>query len=121
MATGSENDPVRKHLANERPIGESRIERDGLEAGTTAPTFALPDIGGGFVSLEEYRGRRVLVVFSDPACGPSFAGRGSVTGLHRTLRADPPVGVIGVDTTLDRHERRRPRVESQASPSMTVS
>jgi peroxiredoxin len=73
MATGSENDPARNHLASELPIGESRIERDGLEAGTTAPTFTLPDIGGGLVSLEDYRGRRVLVVFSDPACGPCDA------------------------------------------------
>jgi peroxiredoxin len=57
-------------LPGERPLTESRIERDGLKAGTPAPVFRLPDLQGRMVSLEEYRGRRVLLVFSDPQCGP---------------------------------------------------
>ena len=57
-------------LETERPISESRIERDGLKAGTPAPAFELPDLAGGKVSLAEHRGRRVLLVFSDPDCGP---------------------------------------------------
>src|SRR5206468_11151777 len=44
--------------------------RDGLPEGTAAPEFRLPRIGGGEVTLSQYRGRKVLVVFSDPACGP---------------------------------------------------
>jgi peroxiredoxin len=30
----------------------------------------LPEARGGQVALEEYRGRKVLLVFSDPHCGP---------------------------------------------------
>jgi peroxiredoxin len=56
--------PVRKALTT------SRIVRDGLKAGTAAPTFSLPDIYRRTVSLDEYRGRRLLLVFSDPHCGP---------------------------------------------------
>src|SRR5262249_38764426 len=52
------------------PLSESRIVRDGLEPGTPARGFQLPDIHGGTVSLEQFRGRQVLLVFSDPQCGP---------------------------------------------------
>ena len=34
------------------------------------PDFRLPRLDGSELSLEELRGRRVLVVFSDPHCGP---------------------------------------------------
>jgi peroxiredoxin len=59
-----------KHLPGEKPLSASRIVRNGLKAGTTAPAFSLPDIHGRTVSLKEYRGRRVLLVFTDPHCGP---------------------------------------------------
>jgi peroxiredoxin len=59
-----------KRLPGEKPLSMSRIVRDGLKAGTPAPTFSLPDIYGKTVSLDDYRGRRVLLVFSDPHCGP---------------------------------------------------
>jgi peroxiredoxin len=63
----------RKQLATERPVTESRIEREGLKAGTRAPLFTLPDLRGRALSLEDCRGRRVLLVFSDPNCGPCSA------------------------------------------------
>jgi peroxiredoxin len=62
-----------KRLPTERPLAESRIARDGLEPGAKAPTFELEDIRGGLVSLDDYLGRRVLLVFSDPDCGPCNA------------------------------------------------
>jgi peroxiredoxin len=52
------------------PLKKSRLVRDGLKAGTAAPHFQLPRVGGGELSLADYHGRRVLLVFSDPACGP---------------------------------------------------
>jgi peroxiredoxin len=53
-----------------KSIPRSRIKRDGLKAGTIAPAFRLARVDGGELSLEEFRGRRVLLVFSDPQCGP---------------------------------------------------
>jgi peroxiredoxin len=53
-----------------RSVEESAIERNGLPAGTPAPEFRLPLLYGGDLSLAEYRGRKVLLVFSDPNCGP---------------------------------------------------
>ena len=52
------------------PLKKSRLVRDGLKAGTVAPDFQLPRVGGTEVSLAQYKGRRVLLVFSDPKCGP---------------------------------------------------
>src|SRR5262249_34814662 len=63
-ATGSRNLPGKK------PVSASKILRDGLKAGASAPAFRLRDIRGNTVSLDEYRGRPVLLVFSDPHCGP---------------------------------------------------
>jgi peroxiredoxin len=73
----------RNQLPSERPLGESRIERNGLKAGTVAPLFRLPDLEGGMVSLEEYRGQRVLLVFSDPQCGPCDELAPHLSLLHR--------------------------------------
>ncbi|MFN0072170.1 MAG: PqqD family peptide modification chaperone [Chloroflexota bacterium] len=52
------------------PYRESRLKRDGLSGGTVAPDFRLPDLNGVNHSLAELRGAPVLLVFSDPACGP---------------------------------------------------
>jgi peroxiredoxin len=72
----------RKQLGSERSLAESRLERDGLKAGTPAPSFVLPDLGGATVSLEEYRGRRLLLVFTDPGCGPCDALAPELARLH---------------------------------------
>jgi peroxiredoxin len=76
----------RKRLRTERPLSESRLERDGLKAGTAAPSFSLPDLKGGTVSLEQYRGRRLLLVFSDPHCGPCDEVVHELARLHRDRR-----------------------------------
>jgi peroxiredoxin len=39
-----------------------------LPAGAEAPAFELPDLHGRRVSLEQFRGRRVLLVFFSPTC-----------------------------------------------------
>jgi peroxiredoxin len=76
----------KKRLRGERALSESRIERNGLKPGTLAPSFQLPDLHGNTVSLEEYRGRRVLLVFSDPHCGPCDELAPQLARLHREHR-----------------------------------
>jgi peroxiredoxin len=51
-------------------LARSRLNRNGLQAGAVAPEFRLPRIDGGELALADLRGRRVLLVFSDPNCGP---------------------------------------------------
>lgn len=47
----------------------------GLSVGSPAPGFGLPDLDGRRWTLDELRaaGRPVLLVFSDPGCGPCAA------------------------------------------------
>jgi peroxiredoxin len=84
LATASSN----KHrLPGERPLSESHIVRDGLKPGTEAPTFTLPDLDGEPVTLQEFRGRRVALVFTDPHCGPCDALAPELVGLTAACRA----------------------------------
>jgi peroxiredoxin len=53
-----------------RSVATSRLNRKGLKAGAPAPDFRLPRLDGGELSLADLRGGRVLLVFSDPHCGP---------------------------------------------------
>lgn len=76
----------KKRLPGERPLSESRIEREGLKAGTPAPAFSLPDIHGRTTTLEEFRGRRVLLVFTDPHCGPCDLLAPELARLHKEHR-----------------------------------
>ena len=52
-----------------------RIGRDGLLVGRKAPDFTLPSAAraGGEVSLHDFAGRDVLLVFTQSGCGPCHA------------------------------------------------
>jgi peroxiredoxin len=56
--------------ADDPSLARSRLNRSGLKAGTPAPDFRLPRIDEGELSLADFHGERVLLVFSDPDCGP---------------------------------------------------
>src|SRR5215469_1799521 len=64
-------------------LANSKIKRDGLKAGTPAPEFRLPRLGGGELSLSELRGRLVLLVFSSPHCGPCNTLAPKLQKFHR--------------------------------------
>src|SRR2546421_662908 len=51
-----------------RSLARSKINRGGLKAGTPAPDFRLPSLNGRDLELHDFRGRRLLLVFSDPHC-----------------------------------------------------
>jgi peroxiredoxin len=74
-------------------LAASRLNRKGLKAGEAAPDFRLPRIGGGELSLADYRGRRVLLVFSDPHCGPCQELAPGLQEIHGE-RSDLAVVVI---------------------------
>jgi peroxiredoxin len=48
----------------------------------------LPALDGGTVNLEDYRGRKVLLVFSDPHCGPCEELAPHLVRIHRQHRDD---------------------------------
>lgn len=84
LATEAAGGEVR--LTRQRSLAESRIEREGIPAGSHAPSFELTDLEGRKLSLDDYRGRRVLVVFSDPECGPCDALAADLAHFHREHR-----------------------------------
>ena len=82
-----------KHKHPDPSLARSRLNRSGLKAGEAAPEFTLPRIGGGELSLADLRGERVLLVFSDPNCGPCDELAPRLQELH-LQRADLQVVVI---------------------------
>jgi peroxiredoxin len=91
-----------------RPLTESKLERNGIAPGTPAPAFTLPLLDGGQLSLNDYEGKRRLVVFSDPRCepcmqlAPQLAERSQTTRLSILMvsRGDP-------DENRDKRDRYR--------------
>jgi methylamine dehydrogenase accessory protein MauD len=51
----------------------NRLGRSGLKPGKRAPAFTLAAVAGGEISLHEFAGRKVLLVFMQPGCGPCHA------------------------------------------------
>src|SRR5690606_10994250 len=88
-------------------LSRSRLKRDGLKAGTVAPAFRLPRIDGGELALSDLRGGRMLLVFSDPDCGPCDEVAPLLQDLHES-RPDLQVVVISrrdADATRAKAER----------------
>ena len=84
------------HVEKGKPrpsLARSRLNRSGLKAGAVAPEFQLPLVAGGELALADLRGRRVLLVFSDPDCGPCDQLAPRLQDLHRE-RPDLRVLVI---------------------------
>jgi peroxiredoxin len=81
IPTGDEDE--RAERFGNRSLANSKIQRDGLKAGTVAPEFRLPRLNGGELSLSELRGRLVLLVFSSPHCGPCNVLAPKLEKFHR--------------------------------------
>lgn len=78
-ANGSAN----KHGHPDPSLARSKINRQGLNVGATAPDFRLPRIDGGELALSEFQGKRLLLVFSDPNCGPCDELAPQLEEVHR--------------------------------------
>jgi peroxiredoxin len=82
-ATGN-NGHGRESRFGNHSLARSKIKRDGLKAGTLAPDFRLPRLDGrGDLGLADLRGRRVLLVFSSPHCGPCLTLAPHLENFHR--------------------------------------
>jgi len=63
------NQLQREVLAALAPLRIEAIGQElGLEIGTPAPTFTLPDTAGQMVLLDDFAGQRVLLAFSSTHC-----------------------------------------------------
>jgi methylamine dehydrogenase accessory protein MauD len=60
----------------------SRTGRGGLKPGKRAPDFTLPCVAGGEVSLHDFAGRRVFLVFTQSGCKPCHKVAPELNRLH---------------------------------------
>jgi methylamine dehydrogenase accessory protein MauD len=60
----------------------SRMGRGGLKPGKKAPDFTLPSVAGGEVSLHDFAGRRVFLVFTQSGCRPCHKVAPELNRLH---------------------------------------
>ena len=70
----------------------SRLGRNGLKPGKKAPDFTLPSVTGADVALSGFAGRKVLLVFVQPGCGPCRL----ITPELNRLQGDGEVQVVVV-------------------------
>jgi methylamine dehydrogenase accessory protein MauD len=78
---------VRWRLEQLEATTPSRIGRGGLKAGKNAPDFTLATVNGAPVSLHDFAGRKVLLVFMQPGCGPCDRVTAELNRLHGTSEA----------------------------------
>ena len=61
----------------------TQLHGGGLKAGARAPVFTLPQVDGKELSLSDFSGQNVLLVFSDPGCAPCLALAPKLELIHR--------------------------------------
>lgn len=98
----------------------------GLALGTAAPSFAIPAWTGGELALDGLlaEGRPVLLVFSDPHCGPCAAAVPVVASAQREAGDRLTLAVLSngatAQTTANWREHRLARVGVASGPSVAA-
>ena len=94
---------------SEQPTGEATLTA-GLPVGSVAPPFALPTLDGNTVTLDMLRagGKPVILLFSDPNCGPCNAL------LPEIGRWQREIGDTGVLALVSRDTAEANRAQSSA-------
>jgi peroxiredoxin len=97
-----------------RTLAKSKIKRDGLKAGTPAPDFRLPRLDGrGELGLSDFRGKRVLLVFSSPHCGPCNTLAPELEKFHRE---HPELEVVMISKGEPKENRAKVREHGLTFP-----
>jgi methylamine dehydrogenase accessory protein MauD len=74
---------VRWRLAQLEGAMPGRVGRRGKRIGSKAPDFLLPSVQGEEVSLRDFIGRRVFLVFIRPGCAPCNRIIPALNQLHK--------------------------------------
>lgn len=75
---------------------ERENEPDGMEAANVAPGFNLPALDGGEVSLEDYKGRKILLNFWASWCPPCRAEMPDLDKVYQNYK-DKGVVVLAIN------------------------
>lgn len=89
--------------AGGKPAAEAPPAEKGLPIGETAPEFALEDLHGDVVSLEQLRGpgKPVLLLFTNPGCGPCSALLPEAAAWQRDAASDFTLALISQGTVKE--------------------
>lgn len=93
----------------------------GIEKGNAAPTFNLARYSGGTVSLEDLRGKVVMLNFWATWCVPCVAEMPSLTGVARDYESK---GFVFLAINLDEPQTAREQVGlfvAQVAPGLAQS
>ena len=96
---------IHEKLGNAELANEYRLKADPVLAliGNTVPDFTATDLDGNPISLEQYRGKVVLLDFWAVWCGPCIAEMPNVKKVYDTYK-DEGFDIIGI--SLDTDEER---------------
>ena len=98
------------------PIGTQQGDQEGLMVGNLAPDFALWDLDGRKVSLNNYRGQPVVLFFWATWCPYCRAQIESLTDLHDAYKdAGLVILAVDVDENVDIGRSFRKKHEIQFS------
>jgi methylamine dehydrogenase accessory protein MauD len=100
----------------------SRLGRNGLKPGKKAPEFSLPGVTGGEVNLHDFAGRKLLLAFMQPGCGPCH---GITPELNRLQDAGEVQVVVvqngDVETVRKWEDKHRPRFPVAVQERLSLS
>lgn len=85
---------------NDRPLQPPTMPREGLPVGVAAPAFQLPSLNGKTRTLDDlhFKGRPLMLIFSDPGCGPCNALMPEVAQWQKEYAEQLTVAVISRGT-----------------------
>lgn len=82
---------------NVEELIEQLIRKERMKYSETAPSFTLPSLTGGEISLSDLKGKVVMLDFWATWCGPCIAELPKLVKLYEEFSNNPNVVFLGID------------------------